>query len=166
MVQPTMSTFTDERELFYYTVKNITKDRTRCNYWVSNTSHVSSLLLSIPYHEPTCSIGYLPFSLTSLSTSYCLYRPIFIYSFFPLITQNIYRDIPNNFPYSIRKFNIIMIYQLKKYSIQYSLQKESLLIRNLRHFHLHIRDKQPPSPPHSTYILRINSSSNSRFMSE
>ena len=33
------------------------------------------------------------------------------------------RDIPNNFPYSIRKYNITIIYQLRKYFIQYSLQK-------------------------------------------
>ena len=39
------------------------------------------------------------------------------------MTFNIYRDIHNNIPYSIRKSNITIKYELKKYFIQYSLQK-------------------------------------------
>ena len=39
------------------------------------------------------------------------------------MTFNIYRDIHNNIPYSIRKSNITMTYECRKYSIQYSLQK-------------------------------------------
>ncbi|RVW57603.1 putative disease resistance protein [Vitis vinifera] len=34
---------------------NITEDRTRYNYWVPETSHVSPLLVSIPYYEPSRS---------------------------------------------------------------------------------------------------------------
>ena len=41
-------------------------------------SHVSPFLVSIPYHEHSRSTGYLLFFLTSLSTSYSLYRPISI----------------------------------------------------------------------------------------
>ena len=37
------------------------------------------------------------------------------------MTFNIYRDIHNNIPYSIRKSNITIKYELKKYFIQYSL---------------------------------------------
>ena len=56
----------------------ITKDITRYNYWVLETSCVSPLFVSLPYHEPFNSIGYLPFFFTSLSTLHSLYKPIFI----------------------------------------------------------------------------------------
>ncbi|RVW52754.1 hypothetical protein CK203_004219 [Vitis vinifera] len=48
---------TDERELFHYTMENIIEDRTRYYYWVPETSHVSPLLIFIPYHEPFRSTG-------------------------------------------------------------------------------------------------------------
>ena len=38
MVRPTMSMSTDEREWFHYTIENITKDRTKYNYWVPETA--------------------------------------------------------------------------------------------------------------------------------
>ena len=78
VVWPTMPTSMDEREWFHYIIKNIIEDRTRYNYWVPETSHVSPLLVSIPYYETSRSTRYLPFFLTSLSTSYSLYRPISI----------------------------------------------------------------------------------------
>ena len=78
VVQLTMPTSTDEREWFYCTIENITEDKTRYNYWVSETSHVSPILVSIPYYEPSRSTEYLPFFLTSLYTSYSLYRSISI----------------------------------------------------------------------------------------
>ena len=57
------------------------------------------------------------------------------------IIPNIYRDIYNNLLYFIRKSDIIIIYQFKKYSIQYFLQKkkeeETSLIMNLRHSPIH-----------------------------
>ena len=85
-------------------------------------------------HRPPRSTRYLPFFLTSLSTLYSLYKAISISWSFPIMTWNIYRDISNNFLYSIRKSNITIIYQLRKYCVQYSLQMESLLIRNSIHF--------------------------------
>ena len=86
VVRPTMPTSTYERESFHYAIENITEDRTRYNYWVLETSHVSSLFVSIPYHEPSRFTGYLSFFLTSLSTSYSFYKHIFISWLFPLIT--------------------------------------------------------------------------------
>ena len=87
MVRPTMPTSTDEREWFHYTIENITKDITRYNYWVPETSHVSPLLVYIPYYESSCSTEYLPFFLTSLSTLYSLYRSISISWLFPLLVS-------------------------------------------------------------------------------
>ena len=78
VVRSTMPTSTDERYWFHYTIENITDDKTRYNYWVPETSHVSPLLVFIPYYEPSRSTGYLPFFLISLSTSYSLYKPISI----------------------------------------------------------------------------------------
>ena len=78
VVRLTMPTSTDERKLFHYQIKNIMEDITRYNYWVLETSHVSSFFISLPYHESSCSTGYLPFFLTSLFTSYSFYRPISI----------------------------------------------------------------------------------------
>ena len=44
------------------------------------------------------------------------------------MTQNIYRDISNNLPYSIRKSNITIIYQLKNilYNILYKKKKKRI----------------------------------------
>ena len=61
-----MPTSTDEREWFHNTIENITDDKTKYNYWVPEISH-SPLLVSRPYYEPSLSIEYLPFFLTSLS---------------------------------------------------------------------------------------------------
>ena len=58
--------------------QNITEDRTKYNYWVPETSHVSPLFIFIPYHEPSSSIKYLSFFFTSLFTSYNFYKLIFI----------------------------------------------------------------------------------------
>ena len=78
-----MSTSTTERERFHYTIESIIEDRTKYNYWVPETSHVSPLLVSIPYYKVSLSTEYLPFFLTSLSTSYSLYRSISISWLFP-----------------------------------------------------------------------------------
>ena len=77
-------------------------------------------------HEPSCSTRYLSFFLTYVFTSYNPYKLISISGLFPFITQNIYKDISNNLPYSVKKkniYNITIVNQLKKYFIQYSLQK-------------------------------------------
>ena len=85
VIRPTMPMSMDERESFHYTIENITgqnhnitKDITKYNYWVLETSPVSPLFVSLPYHEPFRSIEYVAFFLTSLFTSYSLYIPIFI----------------------------------------------------------------------------------------
>ena len=91
MVQPTTLTSTDERELFHYTLKNITEKRIKYNYWVLETSHVSPLLISIPYHEPSRSTGYLPFFLTSLSTLYSLLGSSPSHNFFPRDLEYLWR---------------------------------------------------------------------------
>ena len=50
------------------------------------------------------------------------------------MTQNIYRDISNNLPYSIRKSNITIIYQPRNILYNILYKKEYLLIRNLGQF--------------------------------
>ena len=118
------------RESFYYTIDNITKNGIRYNYWVPKTSYV--LLPSHPHSfylhlEPWVHLFHWVSTILPHISCIVFTSPSLL---FPLMTYNIYRDIANNFPYSIRKSNI------NKGNILYNIlyKKESILIMNLRHF--------------------------------
>ena len=77
-----------------------------------------------------------PFApLATSRSSLHLYPSRIVSTLFSLMTYNVYKDISNNIPYySIRKSNIIIIYQLRNILYNILYKKEFILIRNLGHF--------------------------------
>ena len=128
-----MPTFTNERESFYCTIEKIIEDKTKTLPRTKlDTTIGFPKYLMFPhssYSYPTMSP--LAPSSTSRSSSH-LYSPRIVFTnsssshnFFPSWPRILYRDISNNFPYSIRKFNITIIYQPRNilYNILYKKKK-------------------------------------------
>ena len=61
----------DERKSFHYTINNIIDD-------IIDAAIGFLLLVIIPYHESSCSTGYLLFFFICLSIPYGIYKSIFI----------------------------------------------------------------------------------------